>query len=145
MTMLVKHLYEFRPFCLDATERELRRNGQKIVLRPKLFEVLLLLIENYGHIVEKEVILQKVWPNCFVEESNITVSISVLKKVLSEGGNDRRYIETIPKRGYRFTSTVKEIVEEDGSLTSTRNAVPVYSEALPSTYSDADRADNKGQ
>lgn len=117
----MKRLYKFGPFHLDVTERVLRRNGQEIPLRPKTYEVLLVLIENSEHIVEKEVLMQRGWPNSFVEEANITQNISVLRKILSEGDDNHQYIETIPKRGYRFTAAVKEIGGEVENLTSISN------------------------
>src|ERR1044072_2217770 len=122
MTRQVMHIYEFGPFQLDASEGILRRNGQEIKLRQKQYEMLLVLVQNSGHIVERETIFQIVWPNSFVEEASITQLISDLRKILSERGNNHDYIETIPKRGYRFTATVKEIVEQNGSLTSAGNS-----------------------
>ena len=145
MTKQVKRLYEFGPFHLDVTERLLRRNGQEIILKPKTYEVLLVLVENSGHIVERETLMQKVWPNSFVEEANINTQISELRRILSEGGDNHQYIETIPRRGYRFKATVKEIVEEVENLTSARNLVPPYSKDLAPLYSDVGHADNKGQ
>src|ERR1044071_166859 len=124
------HLYEFGSFHLDATERVLRRNGQEIKLRQKAYEVLLVLIQNCGHIVEREVLMQKVWPNSFVEEANITQHISDLRKIFGEGCNNHDYIETIPKRGYRFIATVKETVEEDQNSTPARSSVIINSKEL---------------
>src|SRR6476660_10490544 len=128
MTKQVKHIYEFGPFHLDATEHVLRKNGQEIVLTPKPYEVLLILIENSGHIVEREAIMKKCWPNTSVEDSNITQHISDLREILREGGDSYEYIETIPRRGYRFTATVKEIVGGLENYNSTRNPVPLRSE-----------------
>ena len=123
MTKQVKRLYEFGPFHLDTTEGVLRRNGREIVLRPKENLVLLTLVENSRHVVTKEVFLEKCWPDRFVEEANITVAISSLRRILDEEGDGYEYIETVPKRGYRFTASVKQIVFED--------SIPTYSDVRP--------------
>ena len=145
MTKRVKHLYEFEPFILDATERILRRNGREVRLTLKQYEVLLILVENSGHIVEREDIMQRGWPDSFVEEAVITQNISDLRKMLREGGNNSQYIETIPKRGYRFTAPVREVIQGDGSLSPSRNLVPFPSEGFIPTYSDVGQADHKGK
>src|SRR6185295_7202224 len=76
---------------------------------PKDLEVLLVLVENQGHTVGKEQLLEKVWPGTFVEEGNLARHVSVLRQVLSQGQNGQQYIETIPKRGYRFVAPVREV------------------------------------
>jgi TolB-like protein/DNA-binding winged helix-turn-helix (wHTH) protein len=103
-----KHLYEFGPYRLDPTERVLLRDGQPLTLPLKDLETLLVLVERAGHIVEKEELLQKVWPGVFVEEGNLAVRIFNLRQVLGDTPDGRKYIETIPKRGYRFVATVQE-------------------------------------
>lgn len=145
MTKQVKRLYEFGPFRLDVTERVLRKNGKEIGLTLKNFEVLLVLIENNGHIVEREVLMQKCWPDSFVEEANITQNISVLRQKLNDEGDNHKYIETIPKRGYRFTATVKEVVEEVESVTPINSALFPAEKDLAPTYSDVGQADSRRQ
>ena len=103
-----KHLYEFGPFRIDLTERLLLRDGQPVPLTPKAFETLLVLVQNCGHVVEKDELMKKVWPDTFVEEVGLARNISALRKVLEGGPDQHHYIETIPKRGYRFRSEVRE-------------------------------------
>jgi TolB-like protein/DNA-binding winged helix-turn-helix (wHTH) protein/Flp pilus assembly protein TadD len=103
-----KHLYGFGSYRLDAVERVLLRDGQPVTLPPKDLETLLVLVERAGHIVEKEELLEKVWPGVFVEEGNLARHIFNLRQVLGENPDGRKYIETIPKRGYRFVAAVQE-------------------------------------
>jgi DNA-binding winged helix-turn-helix (wHTH) protein/TolB-like protein len=111
MSLPVQHLYEFGPFVLDAGERVLRREGQPVALAPKALDTLLVLIEKNGRIVEKDELMNRVWPDSFVEEGNLAFNISVLRKTLAESGADVQFIETVPKRGYRFVATVRELNE----------------------------------
>jgi Tol biopolymer transport system component/DNA-binding winged helix-turn-helix (wHTH) protein len=108
MSQQVRHLYEFGPFLLDATERLLLRDKQHIPLTPKAFETLLVLVEHGGHVIDKDELMKKVWPNTFVEEVNLAKNVSSLRKILA-GEHCDHYIETIPKRGYRFIAGVREI------------------------------------
>jgi TolB-like protein/DNA-binding winged helix-turn-helix (wHTH) protein/tetratricopeptide (TPR) repeat protein len=101
-----KHLYGFGPYRLDIIERVLLRDGQPITLPPKDLETLLVLVERAGHIVEKEELLEKVWPGVFVEEGNLARHIFNLRQVLGDSPDGRKYIETIPKRGYRFVAAM---------------------------------------
>src|SRR5499426_338142 len=103
-----KHLYEFRPYRLDAGERLLQRDGATISLTPKAFDLLLALVERHGRLVEKEELFQTVWPDTIVEESNLTYNISHIRKALGDGENGLKFIETVPKRGYRFVAEVRE-------------------------------------
>jgi eukaryotic-like serine/threonine-protein kinase len=103
------HLYEFGPFRLDAGERLLMREGRITPLPPKVFDTLLVLVENSGRIVSKDELMQSLWPDTFVEESNLTQNISQLRRALGEAGGDAQYIETIPKRGYRFVASVQPL------------------------------------
>lgn len=104
-----EHLYEFGPFRLDPVERLLLRNGERVALTPKVFETLLALIQQRGHLVEKDRLMKLVWPDSFVEEANLTNNISTLRKALGEGESGETYIETIPRIGYRFTAQVREL------------------------------------
>lgn len=112
--MKVKHLYRFGPYLLDAEERVLLRDGQPVTLPPKDLETLVVLVERAGHIVEKEELLQRVWPGVFIEEGNLSRRIFNLRQVLGDSADERPYIETIPKRGYRFSGTVQEDAAEPG-------------------------------
>src|SRR4029450_10748525 len=102
-----RHLYEFGPFRLDTAEQLLLRDGKPVPLTPKAFEMLVALVERSGHLVEKEELMKVVWADAFVEESNLTNNVYALRKMLGQGENGRSYIETVPKRGYRFTAAVR--------------------------------------
>lgn len=106
MVSRVNKLYEFGPFRLDIDERVLLRDGQMVPLTPKAFDTLIVLIQNNGHALEKEELLKAVWPDTFVEEATLAQNIFTLRKAL---GKEPQYIETLPKRGYRFTADVREI------------------------------------
>lgn len=112
MTIERKRLYEFGPFRLDASERVLWRAGQPVPITPKVFEILLALVENSGCLVEKDELMKKVWPDSFVEDSNLTFNISVLRKALAREAGEQPFIETVPRRGYRFIAPVKEVAGE---------------------------------
>lgn len=104
-----ERFYEFGPFRLDAEQFSLVRDGQNIPLTPKVFETLLFLVENSGRVVSKDEIYKWVWEDAFVEESNLSKNIHILRKVLSNGNAEESYIETIPKRGYRFVAPVSAV------------------------------------
>ena len=108
-----KRSYEFGPFRLDAAEYTLSRDGQNIPLTPKVFQTLVVLIENSGHVVDKEELYKQVWQGAFVEETNLTKNISILRKILSEGDAEASFIETVPKRGYRFIVPVRKSASEN--------------------------------
>ncbi len=97
-------MYAFGPFLLDTRERRLLRDGKVVPLTLKAFDLLRVLVENQGHLLRKEELLAQVWPDAIVEENNLTVTIAALRKALDEGPADRRYIETVPRRGYRFVA-----------------------------------------
>ena len=108
MSRKFNYLYEFGRFRLDPEEHTLLRDGSPIPLRPKVFDILLVLIENRGHLVYKEQLMSLVWPEQFVEEGNINKNISMLRQALGEG-DDAQFIETVPKRGYRFIADVRKV------------------------------------
>ncbi len=114
MSQIVRHLYEFGPFRLDVTERLLLRDQRHIPLTPKAFETLLVLVEHGGHVIDKDELMKKVWPDTFVEEVNLAKNVSSLRKVLGSEQSEH-YIETIPKRGYRFVAGVREVWAEDAA------------------------------
>lgn len=103
------YLYKFGPFRLHTAQRLLFREKKLIQLFPKAFDTLLVLVENSGCLVEKDELIKKVWPDVFVEESNLANNISILRKALSETNRKCQYIQTIPKRGYRFVAIVKKL------------------------------------
>src|SRR2546428_9623609 len=106
MSQTLRHLYEFGPFRLDATERLLLRDEHLIPLTPKAFETFLVLVEHDGHVIDKDEMMKKVWPDTFVEEVNLAKNVSCLRKILATEHLEH-YIETIPKRGYRFVADVR--------------------------------------
>jgi len=112
MSKQVKHFYEFGPFRLDPSERRLLRDRQTVPLTPKAFETLLVLVENSRHTVGKDELMNRVWPDAFVEETNLAQNISTLRKALGERPNGGQYIETVPKRGYRFVASVRKVRQE---------------------------------
>src|SRR5215468_2007846 len=108
MGRTIKRVYEFGIFRLDAKERLLWRNGTALPLTPKLFDTLLLLVENSGHLLLKDELMKSLWPDSFVEEVNLAQSISRLRKLLGETSS-QRYIATVAGQGYRFIADVREI------------------------------------
>jgi TolB-like protein len=113
MRTQTEHYYVFGPFRLDATECRLLREGLLVPLTPKVFAMLLVLVRNCGRLVEKDFLMQELWPDAFVEEANLTFSISVIRKALGESAHTGGYIETVPKRGYRFIAPVREVHSEN--------------------------------
>jgi TolB-like protein/DNA-binding winged helix-turn-helix (wHTH) protein/lipopolysaccharide biosynthesis regulator YciM len=107
VTRQPRQVYEFGPFRLIPKERLLLRDGQPIPLTAKCFDLLLVLVENSGHLVEKEELMQRIWPDCFVEEANLSVNMSALRRAMGESA-DARYIQTVPRHGYRFVEPVEE-------------------------------------
>ena len=103
----IKRCYGFGPFRVDASERVLLREGKPVLLTPKLFDTLLALVERSGHVVEKAELMETVWPGTFVEESNLSSSVSLLRKTLGLDEEGNSYIETVPRRGYRFAAAVE--------------------------------------
>ena len=103
-----KPAYEFGAFRLEVGEQRLLQDGRPLSVSPKVFDVLRVLVENSGHLVEKERLLAEVWPGSFVEEGALSRSISILRKTLGEGPSEQKFIETVPKRGYRFVAPVTE-------------------------------------
>lgn len=102
-------LYEFGSFRLDASRHLLWRNGEPVHLTSKCFDILLALTESSGAVLSKDELMQRVWPDSFVEESNLTYNISVLRKALGERADEHRYIVTVPGRGYQFVAGVSEV------------------------------------
>lgn len=116
MEMKTKRLYEFGPFRLDPAEAVLLLHGKPVYLKPKVFETLLVLVENRGRILDKETLMQQLWQDSFVEEANLTVNISQLRKALGQSEDGDQLIETLPRRGYRFAGEVREVWTEEESL-----------------------------
>src|SRR5579862_132721 len=109
MAKTEKHLYEFGSFRIDTVERLLLRNGQTIPLTPKAADTLLALLANPGRVLDKDELIKIVWPDTFVEEGALARNISALRKALGDETEGSQYIETIPKRGYRFVAPVNDV------------------------------------
>src|SRR5262245_34990995 len=101
------HLYQFESFVLDVRGRILLKDGATVRLTPRAFDTLLVLVQCASQVVDKEQLLKEVWPDVFVEEGSLSRNIYELRKSLGDDPSEPRYIETIPKRGYRFIAPVK--------------------------------------
>src|SRR5215831_12335703 len=101
------HVFEFGPFVLDPSRRVLLRDGAPMPLQPKAFDMLLRLVERRDAVLTKEELLSELWPDTFVDEANLSQNIYVLRKALGQDGGEA-YIQTVPKRGYRFIADVCE-------------------------------------
>ena len=102
-------IYEFGEFRLDLAQRTLMRQGKQITITPKAYELLLFLVRNRDRVPEKDELMKAVWPQSFVEESNLSQNIFVLRRILGDDQNGTSFIQTIPRRGYKFIAPVKEI------------------------------------
>src|SRR5215213_391019 len=131
MNSLNLMLYEFDEFRVDPARRLLSRNGDLISLTPKVFELLLVFIENPGAILEKVRLMELLWSDSFVEESNIVQNVAVLRRALGETSKENRFIVTVPGRGYRFVaevrSTNRSSVEKPGRSTNQTSRLPMPS------------------
>ena len=112
MTRQFSRVYEFGPFRLNVTEGLLLRDGRPVPLTPKALAILSVLVRKSGCLVEKSELMETVWPDTFVEESNLTQNIFTLRKLLGKDAHGRSYIETVSRRGYRFMAEVREFRDE---------------------------------
>lgn len=113
MRQKTRCFYDFGAFRLDAAERVLVKADSRITLTPKAFETLLVLLENAGHVLEKDDLLKRIWPDTFVEEGTLARNISTLRKALGDGAEGLSFIETVPRHGYRFVAPVQQIPYEE--------------------------------
>jgi DNA-binding winged helix-turn-helix (wHTH) protein/TolB-like protein len=104
-----QHFYEFGRFRINTGDRVLLRDQEIVPLTPKVFDILLVLVESSGQVISKDGLMKRVWPDSFVEEGNLTQNISLLRKALGVGQNGHQYIETVARRGYRFVAPVREL------------------------------------
>jgi TolB-like protein/DNA-binding winged helix-turn-helix (wHTH) protein/Flp pilus assembly protein TadD len=116
--MPAKQVYEFGQFRIDPDERLLLREGKPVPLTPKAFETLLALVENSGHVVKKDDLMRRVWPDSFMEEVNLAQNVSAIRRVL--GTNGEQYIETVPKLGYRLIVRAQVIEAAEGLAETNR-------------------------
>lgn len=117
MVQQENNCYEFGRFRLKAAERVLLREGEPVPLTPKVFDILLALVEHGGQVVHKDDLMRRVWPNTFVEEGNLTQNISLLRKALGETADGVQFIETVPRRGYRFVAETSRTWSGDADVT----------------------------
>jgi TolB-like protein/DNA-binding winged helix-turn-helix (wHTH) protein/Flp pilus assembly protein TadD len=132
--------YEFGPFRLDSGQKQLFAGGEAVALTPKAFDTLLLLVQNSGRLVSKDELLRTVWPNVVVEEATVAQNVFRLRKVLGEDASGSPYIETIPKRGYRFSAKVHVVESAQGgthpqSGTAPQGGAPLESRVEPARSS----------
>ena len=107
MSSQQNQLYEFGPFVMDVRSRILLKDGATVRLTPKAFDTLFVLVQHASQVVQKEQLLKEVWPDIFVDEGSLSHNIHGLRKALGDDSSEPRYIETVPKRGYRFVAPVK--------------------------------------
>jgi Tol biopolymer transport system component/DNA-binding winged helix-turn-helix (wHTH) protein len=106
---LETHGFEFGDFFLDVRERVLLRGGKPLSITPKAFQLLFTLVKKHGHLVEKSELMREVWADSFVEETNLAFTVRILRKALEDSSQNPRFIETVPRRGYRFIADVRKV------------------------------------
>src|SRR5258708_24832946 len=121
MTKETKHIYQFGPFRMDSVERTLVRDRESIPLTLKAFDILLVLVQNSGHVMQKDELMNAVWADTAVEESNLSQNIYTLRKTLGQIVEGQEFIETVPRVGYRFAAPVEELQTEDTDLVLERH------------------------
>jgi DNA-binding winged helix-turn-helix (wHTH) protein/TolB-like protein len=114
--------YRFGPFVLDTVQHELLKQGKRIPLTPKTYDTLLVLVQNNGRMLSKEELMTSLWPDSFVEESNLTQQVSMIRKALGESASNARYIVTVPGRGYRFNAAVQKTDQNEERATPNTGA-----------------------
>src|SRR5438876_4918531 len=124
MTKPKRGCYVFGPFYLDPRERLLVREKEAVPLTPKSFDILVLLVENTGHLVTKEELMKGVWPDAFVEEGNLSYNMSMLRKALGKTPSGGEYIETVPRCGFRFVAAATKVLTEDARLVPAKQTGP---------------------
>src|SRR5258708_21806263 len=102
-------IYEFGDFRIVSGQRLLLHNREPVLLTSKPFDILLLLVQSAGRVLEKDKLMKYLWPESFVEEGNLSQNIFILRKALGDNQNGNRFIETIPKVGYQFVAPVRRI------------------------------------
>src|SRR5262245_24548191 len=107
-----RRFYQLGPFRLDPNRHRLFRGDEVVALSPKAIETLILLVENRGKLLERETLMDALWPHVIVEDANLTVAVSQLRKALNQNGDNAEFILTIPRVGYRFVADTRKIVEE---------------------------------
>ena len=122
--------YAFGPFRMDVAEGALLRDGAPIALAPKVFATLLALVRRPGRVVSRETLVSDVWPDTFVDDGNLTQNISILRKVLGTDDAGRPFLDTVPKRGYRFAAAVVRL-DDAGVETAVAAAISLQTIGPP--------------
>src|ERR1700680_82487 len=122
MPLIISYLYQFGSFKLDPAERRLFCDERVVSLTPKAFDMLVFLVERSGHLFEKGELMRGLWPESFVEEGNLCVTVSLLRKVLGDDRGHQKYIDTVSKRGYRFVAAVN-LIDKKQDLASSEQCV----------------------
>lgn len=126
MSVSFNNLYEFGEFCLDTREKILMQGDQPVELTPKGFELLSVFVENHGRLLEKDELMDKIWADSFVEESNLTFNIRQLRKILGDDAHAPRYIKTVRRHGYRFIAPVRQISIEKFRVEETEAKLEIF-------------------
>lgn len=142
MSKEIGRLYKFSRFELDPAQHVLLREGRIVQLTPKAIELLLVLVESRGRVITKEDLLQRVWPDSFVEEANLSHNIYKLREALGDSADGEQYIETLPRRGYRFVATVEELGDDGDVIVEehSRSHIVVQESEVPGAIDDAPQA-----
>src|SRR5712692_117052 len=117
------HFYEFGTFRLDPSAKILFCENKPVPLTPKVFDTLQIFVEHAGRLLEKDELMQKIWQDRFVEESNLTFNIKMLRRALKDDAHEPRFIETVPRRGYRFIADVKETLPAIAAKTELKDSL----------------------
>src|SRR6185369_3042139 len=136
MSAQPKNIYEFGEFRLDTQERILSRGNEPVEITPKGFELLWILVENQGRLLEKEELMEKIWTDSFVEEGSLTFNIRQLRIILGDDAHEPKYIKTVRRHGYRFIADVRQISEVDTSIKEVKShdiTPPPVSEPVTNT------------
>jgi Tol biopolymer transport system component/DNA-binding winged helix-turn-helix (wHTH) protein len=126
-----KRFYEFGPFRINTADRLLLRGNEVVPLTPKAYETLLALVESRGRVLEKEALMKTLWPNTFVEEGSLSQNVSLLRRALGESEGGQAYIQTIPRRGYRFAADIQEIPQELADLAAEAHSGSIIEDSAP--------------
>src|SRR4051812_15840852 len=126
-------VFRFGSFQLEIKERRLTRSGEVIPLRSKVFDTLCILVEKHGRLVRKDELMHRLWPDSVVEENNLDHNISKLRQALADGNNGQKFIETVPRQGYRFAA---EVTAQNGETRSPAAVTAFAEEQPPETKQD---------
>ena len=126
-------MYQFESFQLEPEERRLTRDGELVSLTPKAFDTLVFLVERAGHLVEKEELMKALWPDSFVEESNLSQYIFTLRKTLGETEDGGQFIETVARKGFRFVPFVTKL-HLDPTPAKPPEDLPAQTARVPTQY-----------